>query len=90
MGQVRIADLPTLDRIDASSYIIVEKPGYETGTFKMKLVDIQDVLDLGSSNGRSAQPASTSTAEIEQLRNLVASLSERVAVLEANQSTNER
>lgn len=82
MGQIRIADLPTLDRIDASSYIIVEKPGYETGTFKMKLMDLPQVFDLVTPS-----PATDSSlaSEVAELQNLVASLTERIAVLEANQ-----
>ena len=92
-NQIRIADLPTIDVIDvASSYIIVEKPGYQEGTFKMRLIDIQHVLDaINPIESSSAEDPSINSARIAELSERITELneqltelSERVARIEDN------
>lgn len=43
---VRVADIPTIHQIDANSYMIVEKPGYEDGTFKATVGDLQQAITV--------------------------------------------
>lgn len=46
MAQIRIADLPTAEQIDAESYILVEKPGFNEGTFKGTVASLQEAITV--------------------------------------------
>ena len=44
MDEIRIRDLPTIEEVDDTSYVIVEKPGYNEGTFKSTVETLQKSL----------------------------------------------
>lgn len=44
--RVRIADLPTSTNVDKDSYMLVERPGIGTGTYKTTLGDIQEAITV--------------------------------------------
>lgn len=44
--RVRIADLPTSTVIDKDSFMLVERPGEGTGTYKTTLGDIQEAITV--------------------------------------------
>lgn len=46
MGQVRIADIPSTENIDAESYVIIERPGKGYGTYKSTVSDLQKVITV--------------------------------------------
>ena len=48
-GQVRVGDLPVVHSVDRNSYLIVEKPGYQEGTFKATVGDLQDAVTVHAS-----------------------------------------
>lgn len=47
--RVRVADLPSIHNLDANSYMIVEKPGYNEGTFKTTVGDLQRAISVAAS-----------------------------------------
>lgn len=56
MGQIRIADLPSISSVDASYFVIIEKPGLNEGTFKATVGQIQTAV--------------TVSAKVEQVNNV--------------------
>lgn len=65
-GQVRVADIPTLHGIDAHTYIIVEKPGYQEGTFKSTVGDLQSAISVTASVTQVGNVTTISIHDINQ------------------------
>ena len=63
--QVRIADLPTVDKIDAGSYIIVERPGYQEGTFKSTVETLQEATSV---TAEVTQENNVTTISVDDIR----------------------
>ena len=52
---IRLADLPTTQAIDPQSYVIIEKPGIDDGTFKSTVGDLQEAITVHATVTRSGQ-----------------------------------
>ena len=54
-GQIRIADLPTMTDVSKENFLLVERPGYQEGTFKCTVSDLQQAVTVTASVTRSGQ-----------------------------------